>query len=64
MTTDADPRQAATLDEAARNPDGTYNGAAALSWLSAALSKGAGLSQEEVMQIWREAKARRAQSGQ
>ena len=32
MTTD--PRKAETLDEAARNPDGTYDGARVLSWLS------------------------------
>jgi len=57
----ADPRKAHTLDEAARNPDGTYNGARALSWLSSIISSGDGLSEEEVMKIWADVKARKAQ---
>ncbi len=40
-----DPRKAKSLGEAALNPDGTYNGIRALSWLSAALYPGAGLSE-------------------
>jgi hypothetical protein len=56
-----DPRKANTLDEAALNPDGkTYNGARALSWLSAILGKGKGLSEEEVQDIWNKEKAKRA----
>lgn len=56
-----DPRKAKTLGEAALNPDGkTYNGARALSWLSAALSKdGKGMSEEEVRKLWAEARAKR-----
>lgn len=46
-----DPRKAKSLGEAALNPDGTYNGIRALSWLSAALYPGAGLSEDEVRQI-------------
>jgi hypothetical protein len=58
MTTD--PRKAKTLGEAALNPDGkTYNGARALSWLSAAVG-GNGLPEEEVRRIWEEVKARKA----
>lgn len=45
-----DPRKAKSLGEAALNPDGTYNGIRALSWLSAALYPGAGLSEDEVRQ--------------
>lgn len=57
-----DPRKAKTLGEAALNPDGkTYNGAKALSWLSAVLSKGgSGLSEQEVRDLWDEAKKRKA----
>lgn len=55
----ADPRDAKTLGEAARNPDGTYNGAKALSWLSEVLTPGKGLSEDEVKGIWEEAKAKR-----
>ena len=32
-----DPAKADTLDEAARNPDGTYNGYKAIEWLSSIL---------------------------
>jgi len=55
-----DPRYAKTLDEAARNPDGTYNGFRALSWMSAIFSKsGMGLSEEEVRTMFAEAVARK-----
>lgn len=56
-----DPRKAKTLGEAALNPDGkTYNGARALSWLSAILSKdGKGLSEQEVREEWERAKGRK-----
>ena len=54
-----DPRKAKTLDEAALNPDGTYNGLRALSWLSAVLNGGKGLSVEEVTEIADEVKAKR-----
>ena len=46
-----DPRKAKTLGEAAMNPDGTYNGLRALSWLSDILTGGKGLSEEEVAEI-------------
>lgn len=52
-------RKAKTLDEAARNPDGTYNGASALSWLSDVLTGGKGVPPEEVQQMFENAKAKR-----
>ena len=47
----SDPRKAKTLGEAAMNPDGTYNGIKALSWLSDVLTGGKGMSEEEVAKI-------------
>ncbi|PGH58030.1 hypothetical protein CRT60_08715 [Azospirillum palustre] len=41
----SDPRGGKTLGEAAMNPDGTFNGARALSWLSEALNPGKGASE-------------------
>lgn len=56
-----DPRKADTLDEAARNPDGTYNGARALSWLSdVLLGVGKGIPEDEIKQMFADAKAERA----
>ena len=61
----ADPREAPDLDAAARNPDGTYNGAKALSWLSRVVGRTLhgsdckGLSEAEVTRIWEEARARK-----
>ncbi len=52
-----DPRKATTLEEAARNPDGTYNGARALAWMSEAISPGQGLSEQEVRKMWERAQA-------
>lgn len=54
----ADPRHAATLGEAAQNPDGTYNAYRALSWLSEVLNPGRGLPVEEVQQIGETVKAK------
>lgn len=54
-----DPRKAATLGEAAQNPDGTYNAIRALSWLSEVLNPGKGLPEDEVAKIAEEVKARR-----
>lgn len=54
-----DPRKAKTLDEASVNPDGTYNGLRALSWLSDVLTGGKGLSEDEVAKIAEEVKARK-----
>lgn len=54
-----DPRKAKTLDEASLNPDGTYNGLRALSWLSDVLTGGKGLSEEEVAKIAEEVKAKK-----
>lgn len=45
-----DPRKAATLDEAAKNENGTYDGAKALSWLTEALNPGHGIPAEEIRQ--------------
>ena len=55
----ADPRKANTLDEAARNPNGTYNGAKALAWLSEVLHPGLGLSESEIKQMWEDEKKKR-----
>ena len=54
-----DPRRAKTLDEASRNPDGTYNALRALSWLSEAVHPGRGFSLEEVRGIADEAAAKK-----
>lgn len=59
MTDRPDPRQAKTLEEAALNPDGTYNGLRALSWLSDVLTGGKGLSEVEVAAIAEDVKMRR-----
>lgn len=45
---DDDPRQAATLGEAAQNPDGSWNALKALSFLSEALNPGRGIPLDEV----------------
>lgn len=57
-----DPRKAATLDQAARNPDGTYNGARALAWLSEVLKPGKGMSEDAVRDMWRQAREERERS--
>lgn len=54
-----DPRNAKTLGEACANGDGTYDGARMLSWLSAVLTPGRGLSEAEVRRIFEEEKAKR-----
>ncbi|MBN9079657.1 MAG: hypothetical protein BGN87_18405 [Rhizobiales bacterium 65-79] len=54
-----DARKANTLDEASCNPDGTYNGARALSWLSDVLTGGKGMSEGEVREMFADAKAKR-----
>lgn len=50
---------AKTLDEASKNPDGTYDGAKALSWLSNVMFPGSGVPEEEVKEIWEEVKRRK-----
>ena len=55
-----DPRKAKTLDEAALNPDGTYNGLRALSWLSDVLTGGKGMSEDEVAKIADEVRVKKA----
>lgn len=57
-----DPRKANTLEEAARNPDGSYNGLKALSWLSDVLSNGNGLPLSEVEKIADEVKRQKGQT--
>lgn len=52
-----DPREADTLDEAARDPDGTYNGTRALSWLSDVLTGGKGMSEAEIREIFEDVRA-------
>lgn len=59
MKMSEDPRKARTLDEAARNPDGSYNGLRALSWLSDVLTGGKGLAEEEVGKIWEDVKSKK-----
>jgi len=59
MSRPDDPRKAETLGEAALNPDGTYNGLRALSWLSGVLNPGKGLSEEEVAKIWADVKRKK-----
>lgn len=54
-----DPRKAKSLDEAAQNPDGSYNALRALSWLSDVVTKGKGLSVEEVTKIADDVKAKK-----
>jgi len=55
-----DPRQAKTLGEAALNPDGTWNGPRALSWMSVIFSKsGKGISEGEVREMFAKAMARK-----
>lgn len=58
-----DPRKAKTLGEAALNPDGSYNGLRALSWLSEVLRPGKGIPVEEVAEIAEKVKAERANRG-
>lgn len=53
-----DPRKAKTLGEAAENPDGTFNGARALSWLSEVLNPGRGASEQDVQNAWHDIRAR------
>lgn len=52
-------RKAKTLDDAAINPDGTYNGANALSWLSDVLTGGKGIPADEIKAMFEGEKARR-----
>ena len=56
-----DPRKAATLDEASRNADGTYDGARALSWLSDVLTGGKGMPEGEIRAMFADAKAKQAE---
>lgn len=50
--------RAPDLDAAARNPDGTYNGLKALSWLSEVLNPGKGFTPAEVEAIANDVKER------
>lgn len=54
-----DPRKAKSLDEASANGDGTYNGAAALSWLSEVLNPGKGMSEQDVRAFFDQEKRKR-----
>lgn len=55
-----DPRKAKTLDEACRNPDGSYNGFRLVSWLSAVCFPGAkGMSPDEAREIYERVKRER-----
>lgn len=52
-------RKAETLDDAALNPDGTYNGANALAWLSDILTGGKGIPANEIKDIFDAEKAKK-----
>jgi len=54
-----DPRKAKTMEEAGKNPDGTWNAIKVLSWLSECLNPGKGIPEEEVRSIWEKKKANR-----
>lgn len=56
------PVEARTLEDAAKNPDGTWNGFKAMSWMSEALNPGRGFTPEEVEAIWDDVKARKEAS--
>jgi hypothetical protein len=59
-----DPRLAHTLEEAARNGDGSWNGVRALSWLSKALDpNGTGLSVAEIKEAMASAEAEHLRGG-
>lgn len=48
-------RRPETLGEAAQNPDGTYDGAKALAWISSIIADtlgGKGLSEDEIKRMW------------
>jgi hypothetical protein len=54
---DSDPREAATLEEACGNGDGTYNAFRLLSWLSAAVSGTKGIPVNEAEDIYKRVKS-------
>lgn len=54
-----DCRKCKSLTDAAQNPDGTWNGARALSWLSEAVSPGHGISEAEVNRMFKDAAERK-----
>ncbi len=57
----SDPRRAKDLNEAARRPDGLYDGFKAISWLSEVLHPGSGVREGDVRQAWADAvKGRRS----
>jgi hypothetical protein len=45
-----DTRTVTTLGEAAKNADGTYDGAKALAWLTEAINPGHGIPAKEIRQ--------------
>ena len=59
MKTLEELRKVKTLDAAALNPDGTYNGANALSWLSDILTGGKGIPADEIKAMFEAEKAKR-----
>lgn len=59
----SDPRKVGTLEEACKNPDGTYSAINLLSWLSGTLNPGKGVPAEEVRKMAEEAiRKRKAQN--
>jgi len=55
----SDPRKAKTLDEACKNPDGTFNAIRLMSWMSEIFAPGRGIPEEEVRAMAQEAINRR-----
>jgi len=47
----SDSRKAETLDEACKNPDGTYNGYRLLSFLTEATNRGKRMTEEEIKEM-------------
>lgn len=60
----SDPRKAKTLDEACKNPDGTFNAIRLMSWLTECVAPGRGIPEEEVRAMAQEAIDRRKQKAE
>lgn len=63
MSGGQNPPEEQTLDEVARNPDGTYNGYKMLAWLSNVLHPGVELSPEDVQKMAEEIRMERNKNG-
>lgn len=54
-----EPHEAKTLGEACANGDGTYNGLRMMQFLFSAVTGGKEISEQEVQDMWEQAKSRR-----